>query len=163
MIKRMTCLAALTVAVAGLSAGNAMAEKGGAGTETFTSHEIEAFSFPAANACTGEGGLLTASPSTSVFHITTHVDGTSWLTGTSQGTATFVPSGAGPTFTGHFTSWFGESDNKFNTVGHATMTIVLSGPEGSRVVVHVRSHFSTNAKGVVTVEVETMHTQTECV
>jgi hypothetical protein len=163
MIRRTVYALGVCVVLAAVSAGGAAAAAGGAGTETTTSHEIEAFSFPAANACTGEEGVLTASPSTSVFHITTHADGTSWITGTSQGTATFVPAGPGPVFTGHFTAWFGEAANRKNTVEHDTSTFTLSGPEGSRVVVHSRSHLSTNAKGVVTVEVEREHTHEKCV
>jgi hypothetical protein len=162
MMKRAICTLGVCLVLPALFASGAFADRGGAGTETFTTHEIEGFSFPAENACTGEEGVLTASPSTSVFHITTQSDGDSWITGTSEGTASFVPSGPGPTFAGHFTSWFGEAVNNKNTVGHATFTFVLSGPEGSHVVAHLTFHVSTNANGVVTVEREREHARVQC-
>jgi hypothetical protein len=160
MVKRTLC--ALVLILATLPAGMALAAKGGAGTETFTSHELEGFAFPSVNPCTGEPGLLVASPSTAVFHTTTQADGNMWVTGTDQGNATFLPSGEGPVFTGHFTAWFGEAVNNHNTVEHDTLTFNLFGPEGSHVIVHSRSHLSTNGKGVITVENEKEHVHVQC-
>ncbi|HEX4565947.1 MAG TPA: hypothetical protein VH138_04910, partial [Vicinamibacterales bacterium] len=54
----------------------------------------------------------------------------------------------------HFTQWFGESLNNKNEVGHATGTFALKGTDGSTLHVHMLSHFSTNAKGEVKVEIE---------
>jgi hypothetical protein len=163
MIKRTMWALGLAIALAALTAAAALAAKGGAGTETLTSHEIEGFAFPAANPCTGEAGLMVASPTNAVFHLTTQANGDFWVTGTDEGTATFLPSGAGPVFTGHFTAWFGESANRHNTVEHDTDTFDVVGPEGSHVILHSTSHLSTNGKGVVTVENEREHMHTKCV
>ena len=56
-----------------------------------------------------------------------------------------------PTFTGHFTTWFGESDNKQNYVDHSTFSVHGTGSDGSSIQFHDTTHFSTNANGVVVV------------
>jgi hypothetical protein len=162
MIRRTICALGLVLALALLPAGGAVAAKGGAGTETFTSHELEPFGFPVENECTGTKGFLLLAPSNQVFHITKQADGNAWVTGTSEGTATFTPSGGGAEFSGHFTSWFGEALNNHNHVEHSTTTIVLSGPEGSRVVLHFTSHVSTNGSGTPTVDFEKEHAHLKC-
>jgi hypothetical protein len=81
-------------------------------------------------------------------------DGNLWATGTSEGTATFVPFAEGVSYSGHFLNWFGEAVNQKNHVEHSTTTYVLTGTDGSRVVIHMSSHLSTNANGAVTVETE---------
>jgi hypothetical protein len=161
MIRRMTYAFGVCVVLAALSAAGASAA--GAGTETTTSHETEAFSFPAENPCTGEEGVLTGSPSTSVLHETKRADGTGSITGTSQGTATFVGSEGGPTFTGHFTAWFGGSIKPNHQIEHDTQTFVLAGPEGSHVVMHATGHLRLGPEGEVIVEVEKEHVHTKCV
>ena len=141
-------------------AGVAFASSGGAGTETFTehAHDVPLFEFTAPNPCTGALGTFSATAKNFVFHITTHADGDLWLTGTGTGTATFTPQEAGGvSYSGHFTTWFGEALNEKNSVEHSTSTFVLTGSDGSHVVVHGTDHLSTNAHGEVTVEFEKMH------
>jgi hypothetical protein len=144
------------VALAALAASPASAAPGGAGTETFTehAHEVPLFSFPIVNECTGVAGTLSAVAANEVFHITTHADGDLWVTGTAEGTVTFVPFEEGVSYSGHFATWFGEAVNNKNSVGHSTGTFVLAGTDGSRAVIHMTSHLSTNAHGAVTVEFE---------
>ncbi|HWX96476.1 MAG TPA: hypothetical protein VNZ01_06450 [Solirubrobacteraceae bacterium] len=156
MLRRVMRLLALTATLSALSASSALAAKGGAGTETFTehAHEVLLFSFSTENQCTGAEGTLSAIAANEVFHITTHADGDLWVTGTAEGTATFVPFGPGVSYSGHFVNWFGEALNQKNQVGHSTGTFVLTGTDGSRVVIHMTSHLSTNAHGAVTVEFE---------
>lgn len=140
-----------------LSAGAAYAASGGAGTETLTEHQrnVELFSFETENPCTGAKGTLAAIASKAVFHLTTQADGNFWVTGTAEGTATFTPEEEGGVlYSGHFASWFGEALNNRNSVSHDTSTFVLNGTDGSRVIVHMKSHLSTNAKGAVTVQFE---------
>jgi hypothetical protein len=149
--------AAIAAVLALTSGGAAYAAAGGAGTETFTEHQhdVELFSFPTENPCTGAQGTLTAIASKAVFHITTHADGNFWVTGTAEGTATFTPEEAGGVFySGHFASWFGEALNEKNSVAHDTNTFVLNGTDGSRVTVHMKDHLSTNAHGEITVQFE---------
>jgi hypothetical protein len=146
----------LVIAIVLASAAVALAAKGGAGTETLTEHQHGEvlFSAPTVNPCTGEEGTITAVAANEVFHGTMHADGTFWVTGTAEGTATFVPSGSGLTYSGHFTSWFGEALNRKNHVEHDTNTFVLRAADGSQVVVHMKDHLSTNAAGEVTAEFE---------
>jgi hypothetical protein len=140
------------------SSGTALASKGGAGTETSTehSHEVLLFAMPVVNPCTHEEGTLTAIAANEVFHLTTHADGDLWATGTAEGTATFTPSEPGGlSYSGHFATWFGEALNNKNHVEHSTATFVLRAGDGSQVVIHMRSHLSTNAAGEITAKFET--------
>jgi hypothetical protein len=156
MIRGLMRAVVLAAAVSALFASSALASKGGAGTETFTehAHEVLLFSFPVENQCTGSAGTLTATAANEVFHITTQADGELWVTGTAEGSVTFVPFEEGISYSGHFATWFGEAINNRNSVGHSTTTFVLAGTDGSRTVIHMTSHLSTNAKGAVTVEFE---------
>ena len=152
-LMRVLALAALLTAFCGSSA---LAAKGGAGTETFTehAHEVPLFSFGVVNECTGVAGTLSAVAANTVFHITTQADGDLWVTGTAEGLVTFVPFEEGISYSGHFADWFGEAVNNKNHVEHGTATFVLTGTDGSRVVIHMISHLSTNASGAVTATFE---------
>lgn len=150
-------VAGLAVVLVLASAAVALAAKGGVGTETFTEHEHDSllFSAPVLNPCTNEAGTITAISTNSVFHLTTHADGTLWATGTAEGNVTFEPLAVGGlAYSGHFASWFGEAVNRKNHVEHDTNTFVLRAADGSQVVVHMKDHLSTNAAGEVTVEFE---------
>jgi hypothetical protein len=164
MLRSITRASSLAVLVIALSTGSAVAAKGGAGTETFTehAHEIPLFSFPALNPCTGAAGTLSAIASNEVFHITTQADGQLWVTGTSEGAITFVPFEEGISYSGHFVDWFGEGLNQKNHVEHSTSTFVLSGTDGSRLVLHMASHLGSNANGAVTVEFERERSHAAC-
>jgi hypothetical protein len=154
-LAKWSAVAAVVVA-AGIGASSALA--GGAGTETMGehAHEVTLIDNPAAiNPCTGEPGTLLAVAKNFKFHATQQADGDSWITGTGNGEVTFTPSEpGGVTYSGHFTEWFGESNNNKNRVEHGTGTFVLEGTDGSTVHVRTRGHFSTNAKGEVKVETE---------
>jgi hypothetical protein len=156
MLRRTLRLLGLVVMLSTLPASPALAAAGGAGTETFTehAHEVTLFSFPVENQCTGTAGTFTAIAANQVFHITTQADGNLWATGTSEGTATFIPFGEGVSYSGHFVNWFGEAVNNKNHIEHHTTTYVLTGTDGSRVVIRMLGHLSTNASGAVTVEIE---------
>jgi len=145
----------LAVVIVVASAAVALAAAGGAGTETSTEHAHEKvlFSFPTANPCTEEAGMLTAIAANERFHLTTHADGEKWATGTAEGAVTFTPFEEGaPVYSGHFAAWIGESINQKNMVEHETSTFVLRAANGSQVIVHMKGHLSTNAAGEVTVE-----------
>jgi hypothetical protein len=71
------------------------------------------------------------------------------VTGTSTGTVVAVPSdGTGPTFTGRFTQWFGESEMITHSTGTQTFSVRLSGSDGSRISFHEVAHYTINALGV---------------
>ena len=153
MLRRGKWLAVVAVAVAAVGAVPAHAAS--AGTETFTEHEHEVVFLEAAttNPCDGEFGKLLAVAKNSKIHVTQQADGDAWVTGTANGTVTFTPFEQGSAiYSGHFTTWFGESLNNKNSVEHFTSTFQLKGSDGSTVTVKMRSHLSTNAKGEVKVE-----------
>jgi hypothetical protein len=71
------------------------------------------------------------------------------VTGTTTGTVVAVPSdGSGPTFTGRFTQWFGESEMITHSTGTQTFSVRLSGSDGSRISFHEVAHYTINALGV---------------
>jgi hypothetical protein len=71
------------------------------------------------------------------------------VTGTTTGTFVAVPSdGTGPTFTGHFTNWFGENENPNNSTGTVTFSVHGRGSDGSRISFHEVFHYRINALGV---------------
>ena len=154
---RSVCL----LAVLGLvTATAAFGDAGGNGTVTITqhSHDDVLLSDHMTNPCTGAGGILTAVAANDVFHVTFFTNSDEfWVTGTSEGTATFIPDDPGGiSYSGHFTAWFGESFNNKNDVQHDTSTFHLTGTDGSRVTAHETSHLSTNANGDVTVDFDKM-------
>ncbi len=84
-----------------------------------------------------------------VLHFTVNKAGDFWATGTMTGTATAVPlDPSNRSFSGKFTTWFGESDNKQNGVDHSTFTVHLTGSDGSTIKFHDTAHLSTSASGM---------------
>jgi hypothetical protein len=150
--------AGLAAIVAVLAAGAALADAGGRGTVTITqhAHNVLLFSDPDVNPCNGEPGTVTAIAVNEVIHITFFTNGDEfWVTGTDEGTVTFTPDDpSGVSASGHFAAWFGESLNEKNDVQHFTNTFNLRGTDGSHIVVHETAHLSTNAAGVVTVNLD---------
>ena len=52
-----------------------------------------------------------------------------------------------PTFTGHFTQWFGENSNQQNFATTFTFTIIGTGSDGSSLKFHETAHFSATPQG----------------
>lgn len=141
---------AATLGLALVATPAALADGNGAQTFTQTFHNA-IDSFPQSNPCTGSPGTVTITYN-GVFHVTVNKAGDSWATGTQTGDFVFVPDDASqPSYTGHFTTWFGLSDNNQNGVDHSTFTIHGTGSDGSSLTFHDTAHVSTNANGVVTV------------
>jgi hypothetical protein len=70
------------------------------------------------------------------------------ITGTLAGTFEAVPQDASqPSFTGHFSQWFGFNSNKKNASGTFTFTVNGKGSDNSKVKFHVTSHFSVTPNG----------------
>jgi hypothetical protein len=121
-------------------------------TETFT--EV----FP----CIGNGQELATitTVENGVIHVTAAALGPNdelippyHITGTFTGTFTAVPQNPSlPTFTGHFTTWFGENSNQKTFNGTFTFTIIATGSDGSTLKFHETAHVTVNAQGEVTVE-----------
>lgn len=159
MLRRILVGAAALTALLAISAATALAAPHAAGTETITEHfREEVMSEPGVNPCTGEPGTLTLAVKNGVFHATTQADGDFWVTGTFNGTVTFVPEDPeGIVYSGHFAQWFGGAMNNKNELAHDTANFHLTGTDGSRVGVHSTEHVSTNGRGEPTVTFEKTH------
>ena len=109
----------------------------------------ETFSAPDFNPCTGAPGILSQTLANDIFHVTVNGASDIWVTGTSTGWVTFVPTDSTlPTYTGHFTQWFGASLNKSNVVFHDTFNARVTGSDGSTITLHMVDHFSVSASGI---------------
>ena len=126
------------------------------GARTFTQHNHHVTDTQrSANPCTNDTETLTTT-SNSVFHGTINKNG-SWFTGTAEGTFTFVPDNpAAVTYTGHFTTWFGDENNRQNGVEHSTFNVHATGSDGSRLTFHENAQAAMNANGVITVSFDKM-------
>ena len=166
MTRRLVGVAIVAAVVALLTAGAALADAGGRGTVTITTHDhdVTLFSDPVTNPCTAAPGTLTAVAANTVFHVTFFTNGDElWVTGTDEGAFTFTPdTPGGVTGSGHFAAWFGESFNNKNDVQHFTNTFNLTASDGSHFVAHETSHLSTNAAGDVIVNFDKMDMHMTC-
>jgi hypothetical protein len=152
--KRTTLSAAVAacavVVVLFFSLSSAAAAGAGAVTSTQTFHNAVQ-SFPAANPCTGATGTVTLTFN-GILHVTELTSGqgagTDWATGTMTGDFLLTPDDpTQPSFTGHFTTWFGESDNLHNGVEHSTFSLHGVGSDGSTLHFHEVAHLSVSATG----------------
>ena len=81
-----------------------------------------------------------------VFHIIINKAGDVWDTSTMTGPFVLVPDDPSiPTYTGHATSWFGDSDNNQNEVMHFTINAHATAPNAPAFDFHETFHFSTSA------------------
>lgn len=55
------------------------------------------------------------------------------------------------TYTGHFTTWFGDENNQQNDVEHSTFNLHLTGSDGSTLSAHENAQAAMNANGTITV------------
>jgi hypothetical protein len=132
---------------------------------TVTFHEKkEVFTFHDVIPCIGSGEELATITTTEngVFHVTAAgIDdqGTPdpsddvfippyHVTGTFTGTFVAVPDDPSlPTFTGHFTQWFGENSNKKNFTATFTFTVIGRGSDGSTIKFHETAHITVTPNG----------------
>jgi hypothetical protein len=129
-----------------LAAPAAFAGGNGAITITQNFHD-DTMSNPDVNPCSGATGTTTMTFN-GVIHGTFNANG-SWVTGTMTGAFQFVPDDPSqPTYTGHFTSWFGDENNRQNGVEHFTFTVHVTGTDGSRLTFHETFHDSVSASGM---------------
>lgn len=146
-------LAVLATAIGVLLMLAATASAGGNGAQTFTQIDKNVVEVDPGNQnpCSGAVGLLTLTYS-DAFHGTTLANGTSWFTGTITGSLSFVPDDASnPSYTGHFTQWFGDDNNLKNGVENGTFNVTALGSDGSHLLYHENDQAATNANGIITV------------
>jgi hypothetical protein len=145
---RGTVVACAVIALLVVAAVPALADGQGATTFTQTFHNATD-SFATPNPCTGAPGTVTITYN-GVLHFTVNKAGDFWATGTQTGDFVFVPDDpTQPTYTGHFTTWFGDSDNRQNEVEHSTFTVHGTGSDGSTLQFHDTMHLSVSASGAV--------------
>ena len=83
-----------------------------------------------------------------VIHITINKAGDVWDTGTMTGPFVLVPDDPTiPTYTGHATTWFGDSINNQNLVSHFTINAHATAPNAPAFDFHEVGHFNTSASG----------------
>ena len=152
--RSMVGFAALVLVLA-LAASAATA--GGNGAQTFTQIDKNVVEVDPGNInpCNGDVGTLTLTYN-DVFHGTINKNG-SWFTGTITGSFSFVPDDPSrPSYTGHFTQWFGDENNLHNGVEHSTFNVEALGSDGSHLKFHDNVQATMNANGVITVAFDHM-------
>ncbi len=152
-MRRILALVALVLATGGvLGLTGAAASADGNGAQTFTQTFKNQTDPPFVDfvPCRDFQATITITYN-GVLHSTVNKAGDFWATGTMTGTVAVVPlDPSNPSFTGHFTTWFGEADNKQNGVDHSTFTVHLTGSDGSdgsAIKFHDTAHLSTSASG----------------
>ena len=147
----------LVALVLGVTLAASTAAAGGNGAQTFTQVDKNVVEVDPGNVnpCNGDVGTLTLIYN-DVFHSTTNKNG-SWFTGTLTGSLSFVPDDPSrPSYTDHFTEWFGDENNLQNGVEHSTLNVEATGTDGSHLKFHDNSQATMNANGVITVSFDHM-------
>lgn len=120
----------------------------GNGSQTCTVNfkdEVTTFTTPA-SPCNPAGTITQTF--NGVIHITINTAGDVWDTGTMTGPFVLVPDDPSiPTYTGHTTTWFGDSLNNQNSVSHFTTSVHATAPNAPALDFHETFHFSTSASG----------------
>jgi len=132
----------------GLTAGPAFAQ---AESTTLPFHGVTE-TFQDVNPCTGDPATVQITYN-GVFHISTAADGSEHVTGTQTGTFVLTPlDPALPSYTGHFTVWFGGNLNSRTEGFWETFQIKGTGSDGSQLVLNAVEQLHISATGEVTVE-----------
>jgi hypothetical protein len=154
MSRKLMLFGAAAAGVLLLAAPTAFA--GGNGATTFTQNDHGATdSFVDVIPCTGAPATINLTFN-DVFHGTINKTG-SWFTGTMTGSVLAVTLGPNPiTYTGHFTTWFGDENNLQNDVEHSTFNVRLTGSDGSTIAFHENAQAAMNANGIITVSFDKM-------
>jgi hypothetical protein len=128
-----------------------LAPAAAAAAETETMHFSGTDSRAEQNLCSSAPGTLTIVFS-GVVHTTDPGDDTRHMTGTMTGTVTFVPDDPSqPSYTGHLTERSGQGVDAITIANN----IVLHGSDGSLGKLHILSHLTVNANGMVTASIDT--------
>lgn len=150
---RLAAIAGAVTVVAVLLFTIATASAAGAGAESFTQTFHNATdSFATPNPCTGVPSTVTETYD-GAFHATLLTSGqgagTFWATGTMTGDFLLTPDDATqPSYSGHFTEWFGDNDNLHNGTQTATLAVHGTGSDGSTLLFHEVAHLSVSASGI---------------
>lgn len=125
-------------------------------TVTETNHAHGTFYEPdATNPCNGDtfdGGQGALFDGNLVNHVTYFTSSDEvWSTFTETGSVQAADDGTGVIYSGHATAWGNFNMNEKNGNSAFTLTIHLSGSDGSSITAHETTVFASNANGDVTV------------
>jgi len=158
-VRRALLVAGVAGAGALLAPAAALAAPGGTGhtvTMTEVTHGVFDAGLSGPNPCTGADIVSVDASGTVVNHVTFFPAGDEvWATFTQTGKITLLD-GNNVTYTGHLTNWGNFNLNEQNTNNTFTLTIRLTGSDGSSITAHEVQHFALNANGVVTVNFDRM-------
>lgn len=159
-MKRAALVAVLAIAALFMTA-SAFAGSPNGQTVTETDHAHGSFYEPnATNPCNGDtfnGGQGALFDGNLVNHVTSFTNSDEvWATFTETGSVTATDDGTGVTYTGHATVWGNFNMNERNGNSAFTLTIHLTGSDGSSITAHETTVFATNANGGVTVNFDKM-------
>ncbi len=157
---RRALLVAGVVGVGALSApAAALAAPGGTGhtvTMTEVTHGVFDAGLSGPNPCSGASIVSVDASGTVVNHVTFFpASDEVWATFTETGKITLLDSN-NVTYTGHLTVWGNFNMNEQNSNNTFTLTLMLTGSDGSTITAHEVQHFALNANGVVTVNFDRM-------
>ena len=158
-LRRVLLIAGVAGAAAVVTPAAALAASGGPGhtvTMTEVTHGIFDAGLTGPNPCTGADIVSESGDGTVVNHVTFFPAGDEvWATFTETGKVTVVDSN-NVTYTGHLTLWGNFNLNEQNPNNTFTLTLKLTGSDGSTITAHEVQHFALNANGVVTVSFDRM-------
>lgn len=152
----LTAVIAAIVVVAPASAGSPNGQ-----TITITQHVHGSFYEPnATNPCnddtfnTGQGALFNGNLVNHVTFFTASDEG--WGTFTETGSVTATDDGTGVTYSGRATAWGNFNQNERNANTSFTLTLHLTGSDGSTITAHQNTTMVLNANGQETVNFANM-------
>ena len=103
------------------------------------------------NPCTGDAGAFTMYFRQNTFHVNVNGAGDLWVTGTENGTVSFVPDDpSAPSGTGPFATWFNFNDNNRNGNTTFTFDVEVHLSNGRIVGDHEVGHMNFSSTGAVT-------------
>jgi len=149
---------ALAAMLAMLTAGGTLAASPNGQTVTVTDHAHGVFDDPqATNPCNGDafvapdGGAGVQVSGNLVSHVTFFTNSDEfWATFTETGKIVGTDVGTGVTYTGHATVWGNFNQNERNANTAFTLTLRLTGDDGSFLTAHQTTVIVVNANGTVT-------------
>lgn len=155
-LRKVGLLCAAVAAVTLCTVGAAFAASPNGQTVTETDHVHGTFYEPAAtNPCNGDtlnGGQGALFDGNLVNHVTYFTNSDEvWATFTETGSVTGTDDVTGVSYSGHATAWGNFNMNERNQTSAFTLTIHLSGSDGSSITAHDTAVFTMNANGTVTV------------
>jgi len=145
---RKLSLLLLPLLLLGLTAGPALAQA----TSTTTPFHGVTEEFQDVNPCTGDPASIQITYN-GVFHFSTAANGSEHVTGTQTGTFSLTPLDPTlPSYTGHFTMWFGGNLNSRTEGFWVTFNVKGTGSDGSTLSFNAVEQLHISATGEVTVD-----------